>query len=56
MSNENKQAPSYTPIKVIGNGAFGKFFYTMISFLFYLGYVFQARDNNRNINVALKRT
>jgi glycogen synthase kinase 3 beta len=34
--------PSLTPIKVIGNGAFG--------------YVFEAYDNRRKCKVALKRT
>lgn len=34
--------PNLTPIRVIGNGAFG--------------YVFEAMDNNRGCKVALKRT
>jgi len=36
------ELPSLTPLKVLGNGAFG--------------YVFEAYDNKRQCKVALKRT
>jgi len=34
--------PKFTPVKVIGHGAFG--------------FVFEAFDKNRNMKVAIKRT
>ena len=59
------QVPRLKPLRVIGNGAFGKFaatstgqFLTENEFDNFriLGYVFEAFDQNRDMKVAVKRT
>jgi hypothetical protein len=70
--DEAPKAPNLKPIRVIGNGAFGKYHFRgqqliylyfwqnnreLLTFCFCgLGYVFEAIDTNRNCKVALKRT
>lgn len=52
--------PLLKPIRVIGNGAFGKWLSTLklslLTEFLLLGFVFEAFDQNRDIKVAVKRT
>ena len=63
-ANDSAQIPRLKPVRVIGNGAFGKYTTQTLTeiesantFLnLYVGFVFEAFDLNRNMKVAVKRT
>lgn len=57
IQDSQQPKPNLTPLKVIGNGAFGKscLGHQKYSHLC-IGFVFEAYDNNNKCKVALKRT